>query len=669
MAALASPAAASGPAIVPASMALTSGWSYRADPAAQGVAQGWGARPPAGGWRSTTVPGVMDDALGPADFQGQVGWYRETFTAPPAAAGFDWALRFGAVRRKAQVWLNGVPVGGHDDPYVPFDLPARGLRPGALNTLVVRVDSHKSPLVREGWWNWGGITRPVQLVPRGALELRDPGFLSQVSCPAGGGCRAAMLLDAMVVNRGPAPQPRPVLRVHLRPPGGGRAIDARLAVRALAPGEQAHVRLRVPVGSPRLWSPEDPALYAATATLSAGNVAQQVERRAVGLRSVRVVDGMLRLNGRQVDLRGASIQEDVPGHGAALTGADIRGIVRGLQAVHANVTRAHYLLDDRLLDALDRAGIMVWSQAPIYHRDRLLQTAAQRARALATLRGTVLAARSHPAVITHSVGNELSTVPDTVPGTRAYLDAARRLVQQLDPTVPPSVDLLSYPGYPRQETYARFPLLGINSYFGWYPGKAAHPTGRLADLGPFLDRMRRMYQGSGLVVTEFGAESTFAGPASEKETYAFQTSYIKDVLHQLDARPWVGGAIYWTLREFAVKPDWDGGADRSVARDAIHNKGLISYAGVRKPAWATAAHDFGATPLYRTVSPTLAAGLPQGGGGGSPFALVLAVLAVLAVLCVDAWAVAGILDLRLPARAPVPEPAPDLTRRSAPAPR
>jgi hypothetical protein len=667
MVALAGPAAA--PAAVPAPQPLGTGWSYRDDPADLGGAQGWGPRPPAAGWRPARVPSVMDDGLTAADFHGQVGWYRATFTGPTAARGFDWALRFGAVRRQAQVWLNGVPIGRHDDPYVPFALPARGLREGAQNTLVVRVDSRKGREPREGWWNWGGITRPVQLVPRGGLELRDPGFLSRVSCPRSAGCTAALLLDTVVVNRSAAPQGDPVLSVRLRPPGGGRAIEARRAVRPLAPGEEAHVRMRVPVPDARLWSPDDPALYAATATLSAGGAAQQVERRKVGLRSVRVVDGMLRLNGRQLDLRGASIQEDVPGHGAALTDADVREIVAGLQAVHANVTRAHYLLDERLLGALDAAGIMVWSQAPIYHRDRQLETAAQRARALATLRGTVLAARSHPAVITHSVGNELSAVPDTVPGTRAYLAAARATVAGLDPTVPPSVDLLSYPGYRRQRAYAAFPLLGINSYFGWYPGKKAHPTGRLADLGPFLDRTRRMYQGAALVVTEFGAESTFAGPASEKETYAFQDGYIRDVLHQLGRRPWVGGAIYWTLREFAVKPAWDGGAARPVRRDAIHNKGLISYAGVRKPAWAIAARDFAGTPLYQSVSPSLAAGLPQGSGSGSPVVLLFVAGLVVVGLVVDLWAVAGILDLRLPARRPAPAPAPELNARSAPAPR
>ena len=61
----------------------------------------------------------------------------------------------------------------------------------------------------------------------------------------------------------------------------------------------------------------------------------------------------------------------------------------------------------------------------------------------------------------------------------------------------------------------------------------------------------------------------------------------------------MAGAIYWTAREFAVKPDWDGGADPEGQRDAIHNKALISYDGKAKPAFETAKDGFEATPLYR----------------------------------------------------------------------
>ncbi|UTI64484.1 beta galactosidase jelly roll domain-containing protein [Paraconexibacter antarcticus] len=642
-------APAAGPA-VPAAVPLATGWQKLADPGNEGVGAGYWRPDTRHTWKPAVVPSVITGATTEAAFKGSVEWYRTTFTAPPATAGFTDDVHFEQVRRTAQVWLNGVALGRHEDPYVPFDLPTRGaLRPGARNVLVVRVDNRKSSRVREGWWNWGGITRPVSLVPRGALELRDAGVLSDVRCADGGGdCRAAARLDGTLVNRSDHPIAAPRVTLAL---SDGRTLTRTFAARSLAPGEETHVQFELPVPDAHLWSPQDPHLYGVTVTTSAGDVAQQVDRWRTGLRSVTVEDGMLNLNGRQLQLRGAAVQEDVPGRGPALTDADIAQTVAELKAVHANVTRAHYLLNPKLLDALDAAGIMVWSQAPIYHRDVLLETPAKRDTALATVRGTILQARNHPSVITHSVANELSPVPDTTPGTAAFLAAARSLAASLDPTIPVSVDLLSYPGYARQRAYAAFPLLGINSYFGWYTGKAEHSVAKLSDLGPYLDHMRRLYPTQGLEVTEFGAESTFAGPASEKETYAFQTDYLRRVLAIIEQRPFIGGAIYWTLREFAVKPHWVGGVSRpGVERNSIHHKGLITYDGRRKPAWSLAEHDFASTADYRSVSPAAAAGVAdETGGPGRLEALGLA-LGLLLLLALDGWVIAGVWRRRARAR-------------------
>ena len=57
-----------------------------------------------------------------------------------------------------------------------------GCAPGARNRLVVVVDSRKDPRLPEGWWNWGGIVRPVQLIPAGRAHLDDLGTMSQVRC-------------------------------------------------------------------------------------------------------------------------------------------------------------------------------------------------------------------------------------------------------------------------------------------------------------------------------------------------------------------------------------------------------------------------------------------------------------------------------------------------------
>lgn len=644
---------------VPSDLPLTTGWQTLADPGATGVQRGLWRPGNKADWKPGTVPSVISDVTSKKIYAGTVGWYRVAFDAPKRTPGFTLTAHFEQVRRTADVWLNGIKIGHHEDPYVPFDIGlGKAIRPGQRNVLVVRADNRKQRDPREGWWNWGGITRPVTLVPQGRLLLRDPGVLSDVRCPADGApsdCTRRMIFDAVLENR------------STRTIRGGRVdvqvAGARTTVRArtLAPGERTHLRRVFTVPDTELWSPENPKLYGVKVTTLAGSTVTQVDRWRTGLRQVVVRDGMLTLNGRQLDLHGASIQEDVPGKGPALDDKDIAKIVSNLKSVGANVTRAHYLLNPKLLDALDAAGIMVWNQAPIYHRDALLKTDAQRDVALATLRGTVIGARNHPAVITHSVANELSATPDSVPGTRAYLDAAPGVVREADPTLPVSVDLLSYPGYPHQKTFDQYDLLGINSYFGWYKGKKNHSTAKLSDLGPYLDKMRRLYPTQGLVVTEFGAESTIRGPASEKQTYAFQQRYLKGVMDIVEQRPFVGGAIYWTLREFVVKPDWDGGAGHDAARSAIHHKGLITYAGARKPAFGTAERSFSALPLYRNVSPAAAAGVPGAGRRPGGLGAILAVLGcafVVLLLAVDGWAILGILsgDRRDPRRAGAPRP-------------
>jgi beta-glucuronidase len=624
------------------------GWEYAPDPTDAGLRDGWTRGHGGATWSAVDLPHVFDANPDPKVFRGQVGWYRIKLTQPTGTpAGFSWGVHFEQLRRVADVFLDGERIAVHTDPYAPFTVALPALADGQPHELVVRADNHKAKEPREGWWNWGGMTRPAQLVPLGALVTRDAGFLPRQRCNADGGdCKWSVLVDATVENRG-ATVVQPRLNARLTDPDGDAAGHAGATSRPLAPGERARVRFDVPVsGDAKLWSPGHPALYGAALDTIAPSGIQQHDRARIGLRTVTVRDGLLELNGKPIALRGASIQEDVDGHGPALTYADVNSIVAQLKAVGANVTRAHYALDERLQSKLDEAGIMVWTQAPIYHRDKLLQTESERDAALSTVRAAVLATRNHPSTITHSVANELSVIPDKVPGTNAFLRAARALTVDLNPTLPTSVDTLSYPGYPRAEAYAAFDLLGINSYFGWYPGKAGHSTADIRSLGPYLSGMRAMYPHAGLVLTEFGAESTMTGPASEKQTYAFQELYTRDVLAAVRQAPTLSGAIYWTLQEFAVKPQWDGGAQlRAAERTSIHHKGLITYDGRPKPAYDVLRKDIKSTPLVRPeadVALALDTRVPERHRGrvGFGFAIVI-LIAVGVLLVVDLWAFFG----------------------------
>ena len=231
------------------------------------------------------------------------------------------------------------------------------------------------------------------------------------------------------------------------------------------------------------------------------------------------------------------------------------------------------------------------------------------------MRNTILAARNHPSVITHSVANELTTKPDEQRYSQVWMTNAAQLARDLDPTLPVSQDILSYPNIPRQSTYDAYDMLGINSYYGWYKGKAERSTADIDDLAPYLRAMRDKYPGKALVITEFGAEATEPGPPGVKQTYAFQTQYLKRNLDIVDRLGFMGGAIYWTSREFAVKPYWDGGAHIPVPkRDSFHRKGLIAYDGKIKPAFDAAKDAFEATPLYRDDPAAVERAKLSGGG-------------------------------------------------------
>ncbi len=613
-------AAAPAAGEAPRPSTLSDGWEVRAEPSdpaapqpappeetapegtppvAPPVRAARAARQP-GVWRAARVPSVFDTRALPDLFPGRVRRYRVLFDGPATPRGFRWLLQFESVRRRAEVFLNGRRLGRNVDPYTPFTLEARGLRPGRENELVVVVDGRKDPRLLEGWWNWNGIVRPVRLVPAGRAHLAELGTMSEVRCrgPARG-CRAELLIDGLLERKG-VRELDPTVEVRLRYPGG-RTLKRTFSL----PGQRAarkRLQLSVRVPAPQLWSPDNPQLYSARIVLRDAGEVMQTERRRVGLRSVTVKRGFLYLNNRRVQLRGASIHEDMPGSGAALTSADMNAIVDDLKELGANVTRAHYLMNDRLLARFDRAGILVWNQAPIWQRDRrahLLWKPRERRRALVSVERTVKAARSHPSVLTHSVANELYTTPDRLPGTARYLVAAARVARDADPTLPVSLDINGRLGTTEQFTYDHFDLIGVNQYFGWYRWVQDFNL-----LEPYLAELRDHYPEHAMVMTEWGAEARpelAQAPVTLKGGYPFQSFHATRTLDVIDRSPVLSGAIYWTLREFEIFPGWAGGAGRRPPQygpNTRHHKGLIAYGGERKPAFGVVRDRYARTPLY-----------------------------------------------------------------------
>jgi hypothetical protein len=607
------PVAASAQA--PRGKTLGSGWQIRSQAAQPGEPQdappeeGTGApsspnapaspAPRPGSYVPTRIPSVFDPIAKRAAYSGTVRRYKVRFRGPRTPRGFRWLLRFEGVRRNAGVLLNGKRIGRSKTPYVPFEVEAKGLRPNRMNELVVIVDNRKERQLPEGWWNWGGIVRPVRLIPAGRAHLKDLGVMSKVRCrgPATA-CSAKFLVDGNMQKLGGKGVIKPTVEAYFRSPSGR---VTRRNVRLRTQGRRnKKLQFSVNVRAPQLWKPEDPRLYRAIIKVRLGKTVVQRVSMRTGLRQVSVVNGRLALNNRAIDMRGTSIHEDLPGTGTALTEAGMNRIVADLKAVGANVTRTHYSLNERLLQKLDRAGILVWNEAPIWQRDRLLGRQLDRAKAYRQVEGSVIAARSHPSVITHSVANELVHFPDESTTTSLFLRRGSQRARKLDPTLPISVAIKTGPRIGPQQVYSKyFDIIGLNEYFGWY-GRAPD----FATLPDYLNYMRSTFPRQALVVTEFGAEArpeNANDPVTKKGSYAFQSRFIREHLDVHDTTPFLSGSLYWTLREFEIFPGWTGGAGARDPRfpTTRHNKGLMTYDGVLKPAWFIARDRFRARPLYR----------------------------------------------------------------------
>ena len=390
-------------------------WYRRADPSRRGQARGWQRSTSVRGWRATTVPNAAnagDEST--RSYLGGVWWYRKDFQAPGGRAT-DWVLRFESVNYRATVWLNGRRIGSHTGGYLPFEVPGRGLRRTGTNRLVVRVDSRRSqsavpPISRRrdgrftgGWWNYAGILREVYLRRVDALDLVNVHVFSRRSCDT---CDARVYVRAVASNLQGIP-----VDANLTGTVGGRKLSFRPARLS---GRGFHLfRSSAAIPKPRLWSPADPNLYTVKLALRRGARVVQRYTQRTGIRTLAVDDGgRLLLNGRRIDLRGASMHEEDPNRGAALGPAEIRANFELLRELGATMTRSHYPLHPLALELADRHGIVVWDEVPVYQMaDSLFRRASVRRNSIDMVREMVNRDRSHPTNRMSRLSNENTTKP------------------------------------------------------------------------------------------------------------------------------------------------------------------------------------------------------------------------------------------------------------------
>jgi len=568
-------------------------WLRRLDPNNIGLSQSWQKQTATADWTPTVVPNAWnagDDSM--TSYLGSVGWYRKDFRLPPGAPDRAWVIRFEQVNFSATVWLNGVQIGVHSGAYEPFELrlPKALVKAGAANSLVVRIDSRRTindmPPARNndygqpqgGWWNYAGILREVYLRAVDQIDITSANVRPDLPCPS---CAADVNWQVKVSNLGSATRTVTV---------AGRFGPTRLMIgtATLRPGASATLTKRLTVAKPKLWSPAHPNLYDASLVAAVGARTVQRYTRHVGVRSIATdSSGRLTLNGQRLDLRGVGMHEDAPGRGFAIDNAIRDKEIGWARELGGLVLRAHYPLHPYTLQRADELGMLVWSEVPVYQiPNPQLAIAANRARYVAAVASMVEVNRDHPSVMVWSVGNEMASSADD--SQASYIAAAAAKAKQLDPSRPVGI-AAGGPGNTCQSAYDPLDVIGLNDYYGWYTGE----SGTIADrelLSDALDVARKCYPTKALMITEFGAEASAAGQPEVRGTWAFANELIKFHLDVYATKPWLSGSLYWALQEFWVRPGWEGG--NPLPAPPLFQKGLVSFAGAKKPTFDPVAKAF-----------------------------------------------------------------------------
>jgi Glycosyl hydrolases family 2, TIM barrel domain/Glycosyl hydrolases family 2, sugar binding domain len=570
-------------------------WLYRPDMSDVGIKDGWWRDVAAtDGWSPVTVPNVYNAGdFSHASMDGWVGWYRRDFTVPTgafpkyvAAGARHWIIRFESVNYRASVWLNGHLLGRHVVADLPFEFDLKYLRPG-VNRLIVRVDNRRGPAdMPPGpgglWWNYGGINREVYLRAASDADLAQVQVRPVLGCPTG--CGATIVEQAVVRNVTSVRQ-----TVRLRGVYGSVPLDFGTAT--IRPHGTWTALATATIAHPRLWAIDRPTLYRATLTLSDSH-----NRRLggyvtySGIRSITLSQGHLELNGRLLHLRGVALHEQTLARGSALQPADTTQLIAWVRGLGANVIRTHYPLNPEIEEMADRYGILIWAEVPVYQLSSAnLARPSVIAQAHSLLQQDILTNQNHPSVMLWSIGNELPT-PASASEAR-YVSGAVALAHRLDPTRPVAMAVRSWPGVPCQSAYAPLDVIGYNDYFGWF-GSGGTTDDRDA-LGPYLDSLHACYPNQALMITEFGFDANRDGPVEERGTYAFQANSVAFHLGVFAARPWLSGAIYWTLQDFAAAPGWAGGNPRGTP--PFVQKGLVDLQGNLKPGFSVVSGIYHAT--------------------------------------------------------------------------
>ncbi|CCQ44442.1 beta-galactosidase [Pseudarthrobacter siccitolerans] len=280
-------------------------------------------------YTNTRYPFPVDPPHVPDD--NPTGDYRRSFRVPSEWNTSDGiVLRFDGIDSCAKVWLNGTELGVIAGSRLPaeFDVSDVIKRDGT-NVVAVRVHQWSSGTYLEDqdmWW-LSGIFRDVTLLSRPAGGIDDFSVTAAYDHETSAG----------------------ILRIDT-------SADARIQVPEL--GVDAPAGEAIVIADVDPWSAERPRLYDGTLFTATESVPLRI-----GFRTVKIINGVLTVNGKRVLFKGVNRHEFDPDSGRTVDEELMRRDIVLMKQNNINAVRtSHYPPHPRFLELCDEYGLWVMDE-------------------------------------------------------------------------------------------------------------------------------------------------------------------------------------------------------------------------------------------------------------------------------------------------------------------
>lgn len=339
-----------------------------------------------------------------------VGSYKRTFVLPQTWEKSPVFIHFDGVYSAMYLWVNGKKVGysqGSTED-AEFDITPY-VKPGE-NQIAVEVYRwcDGSYLEDQDMFRMSGIFRDVYLLKRSPVHFRD--FVLKDVFVDGRIDDVAMTADVEIRNMSARKQVGNAVTVSVVDSKGRKIAEGSQKLPDMTPKAIEKVHVELPVGSPDLWSEENPSLYTVVLELEDKNgTVLEATYAQHGFRKIEVRGKRVYINDQQIFFKGVNRHDIEPVNGKSVTLESMMKDVFLFKKNNINTLRtSHYPNDTKMYALCDHYGIYVMDEANIECHGNFAISATESwiPAFVDRMERMILRDRNHPCVIFWSMGNE-----------------------------------------------------------------------------------------------------------------------------------------------------------------------------------------------------------------------------------------------------------------------